>query len=97
MLNIDNKHNITLNVGENGIIDFSLCHEELKIGDKVIFKTQEQTVEVTEFENGIAKIIIQEKDTPSDSCYYIKVEMKDGRKEIPINGKYKRMEECLNG
>ena len=97
MLNIDNKHNITLNVGENGIIDFSLCHEELKIGDKVIFKTQEQTVEVTEFIDGMARIRLQEKDTPSDSCYYIRFEMKDGRKEIPINGKYKRLGECCNG
>ena len=97
MLNIDNKHNITLNVGDNAVIDFRLCADELKTGDTVIFRTEEQTQTVTEFTEGVAKIQIDSKENPIDSCYYIRVITQDGREETVINGLYKRMVACQNG
>ena len=97
MVNIDNKHNITLNTGDNATIEFKLCGEELKKGDAVMFKTQEQTVNVTEFTDGIARIKLQSKEETSNSCYYIKVTMSDGREETVINGTYKRLGACCNG
>ena len=96
MLLIDRYHNITLNAGDNAIFDFALCNEQLKTGDKVIFKCPEVTKEITEFTEGKAKIYIEASDINIKGCYYIKVEMQDGRKEVIINGNYIRLGGCQN-
>ena len=95
MFLIDYRNNITLNVSDNGVIDFSLCGcDKLDNGDTVTFKCAEQTVIVDSFDNGVAKINIASKDRPLDGRYCIIVEMKDGRKETVVEGKFIRKGGC---
>ena len=95
MFLIDYRNNITLNTGDNGVIDFSLCGcDKLDNGDVVTFKCGEQEVLVDSFENGVAKISIQSKEEPLDGRYCIIVKMKDGRNETVVEGKFVRKGGC---
>ena len=97
MFTIDYRNNITLNVGDNGIIDFSLCNgETLTDGDIVEFKCadQESTKDVRAFKNGVAKIQIDSRYQPFDGRYCIVVKKQDGRNETVIDGKFVRKGGC---
>lgn len=87
MFAIDRKNNITISVGDTGIIDFKLCGEVLKAGDKVSFESTALVKEITEFTpEGLAKILIS-FSAPHEGCYSIKVYMKDGRITTTNQGK----------
>ena len=93
---IDYRNNITLNVGDNGLIDFSLCNgERLEEGDTVTFKCtdQEGPKYITSFVNGVAKIQIESRPQPYEGRYCIIVE-KSGRTETVIDGKFVRKGGC---
>lgn len=90
MFKIDSRHNLELFTKENGIIDFQLCGEKLSDGDIVSFITDEQECSVNEFTDGVAKLYIQPKNEPCNTCYHIDVIMKDGRQATVITGKYIR-------
>ena len=94
MFQLDRRNNITLNTGDNAVIDFSLCGETLKDGDRVIFTCGEQETVVTSFVQGVGKILIVEKDVPFEGTYCIQVIMADGRKSITNQGKYVRKGGC---
>ena len=97
MFNVDGRNNITLDAGDTGVINFSLCGcaDSLKDGDRVIFNNGDgQTVEVTTFNNGIARIEIPEKEGSFNGRYCIKVAMKDGRKSTVIEGRFTRRSNC---
>lgn len=90
MFKIDSRHNIDLFTNDNGIIDFKLCGETLEDGDIVTFITDEQQCSVNKFRDGIAKLYIEPKSEPCNTCYHIDVIMKDGRRATAISGKYIR-------
>ena len=96
MLIIDDRYNITLNTGDNAIIDFSLCccEDKLTDGDTVIFHSGEQQFETGTFVDGVAKLQIMAEDEPFDGRYCIRVHKKDGRKQTVIDGKFVRKGGC---
>ena len=97
MFSIDKRNNITLDAGDTGVINFSLCgcNDKLKDEDIVVFHNGDnQTVTVRTFTNGVARIEIPEKEGSFKGRYCIKVQMKDGRKSTVIEGKFERKDDC---
>ena len=97
MFNIDSRNNITLNAYDTAVIDFRLCgcKDKLQDGDIVTFHTKEpQEVTVNTFLDGVARIEIPSKEGEYKGKYCIRVQMKDGRKAVVIEGNYIRGNEC---
>ena len=95
MFNIDRRNNITLEAGDNAIIDVSLCGCDcLTAGDVLTFECGEQKVEVRDFIDGVAKVHLVDKFYPFEGTYCIYVEKADGRKAQIFSGKYIRQGGC---
>ena len=95
MFNIDRRYNITMEAGDNGILDLSLCGcDQFEEGDYVVFRYPEGEVRVDEFEYGIAKIMIPDSYYAVDGSYCIFVGKKDGRKAQVFSGKFIRKGGC---
>ena len=95
MLNIDRRNNITINAGDNAIIDVCLCGcDQLNEGDLVIFRYPEGEVRVTDFNNGVAKVFIPDNYFASEGTYCMFIEKLDGRKGQIASGKFIRKGGC---
>ena len=94
MFRIDRRNNILISVGDNAILDVSLCGEKFKEGDTVTFQSTEQNHTITEFYNGIAKIGLDKSTIEHDGYYCIRALMKDGRDCLLAEGKYIRKGGC---
>lgn len=84
------RNNIHISNGDNAIFKITLCNENLKQGDKIVFESPEQTTTVTEFIDGEAYIQIDSYNNEVDGNYTVRAIMADGRNCVIAEGKYLR-------
>ena len=94
MFRIDRRNNILISVGDNAILDVSLCGEKFKEGDTVIFRSSEQEHTITTFVDGMAKIYLDKRNEEHNGYYCIRAIMKDGRDCLLAEAKYTRKGGC---